>query len=109
MTAFILTALLSVSGADRELEKSLDQKIAAARDKAIAFLKKQQEPNGHWEQNALNILGMEGGPTALVALALLEAGVPAKDQAVARAVDYLVQLEPQKTYASVCRSRCWLS
>ena len=41
---------------------------------------------------------MEGGCSQLATLALLEAGVPAKDPAVAKAVEYLVKLEPKKTY-----------
>jgi hypothetical protein len=41
---------------------------------------------------------MKGGMTGLVTLALLEAGVPADDPAIKSAVEYLVKLEPQKTY-----------
>ncbi|HJZ56434.1 MAG TPA: sigma-70 family RNA polymerase sigma factor, partial [Gemmataceae bacterium] len=75
------------------------QDVAAAREKAIRFLKGQQQPDGMWEGTALNLLaGMEGGTTALVTLALLEGGVPADDQAVAKAIEYLTQLPPKKTY-----------
>jgi hypothetical protein len=41
---------------------------------------------------------MEGGCTGLATLALLEAGVPAKDPLVAKAVEYLTKIEPKKTY-----------
>jgi hypothetical protein len=98
MIELLLIATLSMAGAQQKQERALDQKIAAAREKAIEFLKKQQDPNGSWEQTVLNLLDMQGGATGLAALALLEAGVPAKDPALARAVDYLVQIEPKRTY-----------
>jgi hypothetical protein len=98
MTAFLLIATLSMAGAQQKQDMALNQKIAAAREKAIGFLKKQQDPNGSWEQTVLNLLDMQGGTTGLASLALLEAGVPAKDPALARGVDYLVQIQPKKTY-----------
>jgi hypothetical protein len=99
MTAFILTAVLSISAAESRVEPTLEEKVAAARGKAIEFLKKQQDKRGTWEETTLALIAdMEGGATALVALALLEAGVPANDPAVVKAVDYLVRLEPKKTY-----------
>jgi hypothetical protein len=98
MTAILLIATLSMAGVQQKPEMTLDQKIAAAREKAIEFLKKQQDPNGSWEQAVLNLLDMQGGTTGLAALALLEAGVPSKDPALEKAVDYLVQIESKKTY-----------
>jgi hypothetical protein len=73
--------------------------VAAAREKAIRFLKDQQKPDGTWEEIAPNILlNMDGGATALVALALLDAGVPPDDPAVAKTVEYLAKLPPKRTY-----------
>jgi hypothetical protein len=98
VTAFFLTAALSFTGAAQKPEPKLDEKVETAREKAVDFLKKQQK-DGHWEGGVLNLLAdMEGGVTGLAALALLEAGVPAKDPVVVKAVEYLVQLEPKKTY-----------
>jgi hypothetical protein len=75
------------------------QNVTAAREKAVKFLKAQQTPQGHWEGYVLNFLAdMEGGATALVTLSLLEAGVPADDPAVKKALDYLAKLPPKKTY-----------
>jgi hypothetical protein len=98
MTAFLLTATLSLAEAQENPQAALDEKTAAARQKAIEFLKGQQTREGHWETAVLNLLEMEGGCTGLATLALLEAGVRAKDPAVAKAVEYLVKLEPKKTY-----------
>src|SRR5262249_110445 len=78
----------------------------AAREKAIKYLKDQQKPDGTWEGIIENILsGMEGGVTALVTVSLLEAGVPADDPAVVKAVAYLAQLPPMKTKAVCLQTR----
>jgi len=98
MAAFVLAALLSLSESQQKPELTLDQKIAAARLKAIEFLKKQQHHEGHWEGVVSTLVDMEGGTTALATLALLEAGVSVKDSVVAKAVEYLMKLEPKKTY-----------
>ena len=99
MTAFILTVVLSLAGAEQKPEAKLDEKVATAREKAIEFLKKQQNAAGNWEESLLRIVAdMDGGITALATLGLLEAGVPAKDPVVTKAVEYLVKLEPKKTY-----------
>ena len=99
MTALFLTAALSVAGAGQKPEPKFDEKVAAARNKAVEFLKKNQHKDGHWEEGVLPALAdMDGGFTGLAALALLEAGVPENDPAVVKAVEYLVKLEPKKTY-----------
>lgn len=86
-------AALTLQSADQKF-----QEIDAARAKAIEFLRKQQK-DGKWEGNFLNFLtDMEGGVTALVALCLLESGVPTNDPAVTKAIEYLAKLEPKKTY-----------
>jgi hypothetical protein len=99
MTAYLLSVTLTFAPAAQKEEAKLDEKIAQARAKAVEFLKKQQKMDGMWEGDAVALLAdMEGGFTALTALALLEAGVPAKDPAIAKAVEYLVKLDPKKTY-----------
>ena len=80
---------------DAEFQKKLD----TARAKAVKFLKDKQDKEGSWEETVLDDLtGLKGGETALVALALLEAGVPANDPTVVKTVDYLLKLEPKYTY-----------
>jgi hypothetical protein len=99
VTAFILTAILSLAGNESKPEPTFEEKVVTARVKAIEFLKKQQDKRGTWEGIVLSLVAdMEGGVTALAALSLLEAGVPANDAAVEKALAYLVKLEPKKTY-----------
>jgi hypothetical protein len=99
-SAVLLTAVLAATApVPQEADEKFTTDVAAAREKAVKFLKGQQSPQGNWEGVALNFLAdMEGGSTALVTLALLEAGVPADDPAVKKAVEYLAKLPPKKTY-----------
>jgi hypothetical protein len=66
-----------------ELSPEEQKQVDAAVQKGVAFLKSQQRPDGRWEQ----VHGHRVGPTALTALTLLEAGVPASDPALARAAE----------------------
>jgi RNA polymerase sigma factor (sigma-70 family) len=81
-------------------EDRLHADINAARKKAIAFLKDRQKPDGTWAGtgSAALELDMKGGVTALTALSLLEAGVPANDQAVSKAVAGLAEQKFERTY-----------
>jgi hypothetical protein len=84
---------------DDKADKKLRENVAAARVKAVKYLKDQQDKEGSWEGLVLGqIVGMKGGPTALATLALLEAGVPANDPVVAKAIEFLLPLEPERTY-----------
>ena len=103
MTGFVLTvALLAPAPVPQDAKKSdqkFQQDVAKARTKAIDYLKKRQQENGSWENVFIDFaVEMKGGTTGLATLALLEAGVPANDPAVTKAVEYLVKIEPKKTY-----------
>jgi hypothetical protein len=99
MTGFLLSAILSIAGADPKPEPTLDEKVAKTREKGIEFLKKKQKKEGNWEDNTFTPLAdLAGGQTALITLSLLESGVPVNDPTIAKAVDYLVTLLPKKTY-----------
>jgi len=102
MTSMLVALAMAVAAPvpkDDKLDKELQEKVDTARVKAIKFLKEKQDKQGGWESVVLgHISGMKGGATALVALALLEAGVPANDPAVAKAVEYLLEVTPEKTY-----------
>lgn len=100
MLAFALTIATAIAApVPKEVDEKFDKSVIDARTKGIDFLKKQQKKNGSWEGDVLTVLSdMEGGQTGLVAFALLEAGVAANDPAIAKAVNYLVNLPPKKTY-----------
>lgn len=102
MTSLLISVALAVAAPvpkDDKAEREFREKVDAARDRAVKYLKDNQGPNGNWEGNAVaNLGGLQGGSTALAVLALLEAGTEPKDPAVAKAVDYLLGLNPDKTY-----------
>ena len=84
---------------DDKANREFREKVDAARVKAVKFLREKQDKDGSWEGIVLgNLAGLKGGTTALATLALLEAGVPAKDPAIAKAVKYLLAVKPDKTY-----------
>ena len=97
IAAVVLVAALGVSDPAPQDEK-FQKEVAAAREKAVKLLLSKQKPDGSWEEVNVVTLDMEGGQTALVALALLEAGVPADHAAVEKVAAYLAKLPPKKTY-----------
>ncbi len=104
MTSLLVSLALAVAAPvpmpmDDKADKELREKVDAARAKAVKYLKGRQDKEGSWEGLVLGSLtGMKGGQTALATLALLEAGVPANDPVIAKAVEFLLPLEPDKTY-----------
>jgi hypothetical protein len=104
MTALVLLAATAIAAPvpkDGKADEEFAKKVNTARENAVRFLKEKQQKDGSWEGGALKTLaGMDGGQTALATLALLEAGVPANDPAVAKAVEYLVKLDAKRTYVA---------
>jgi Domain of unknown function (DUF4159) len=68
--------------------------VLEAIERGIGYLKREQSPRGDWGEMA----GYTGGVTALVTLSLLNAGVPADDPVVERALEYLRGLTLERTY-----------
>jgi hypothetical protein len=68
--------------------------VLNAIDRGIAYLKREQSPRGNWGEMA----GYTGGVTALVTLSLLNAGVPADDPTIVKALDFLRSLKLERTY-----------
>lgn len=66
---------------------------------AVGFLKNKQRQNGSWPE----IGGNEGGVTALVTLALVNAGEPVDSPRILTALEYLEGLRREKTYCVALR------
>jgi hypothetical protein len=79
--------------------------ISLAVDDAAHYLLSLQQPDGSIGDN----YGRDvGGYTALAALSLLAAGRnPASDDALHRALDYLVKVDPDSTYVRGIRANVW--
>jgi hypothetical protein len=69
--------------------------VSAAIEGGVAFLEKQQRPDGRWSEFEIE----PGGVTALCALALLRCGRTLDDPSVSKALAYLNGLpDPDRTY-----------
>lgn len=75
-------------------------RVKDAIDKGVKYLKDYAAKNGgNWEGLVLKALvDMDGGPTALAVLALLNSGVKVDDPAVQGGLKYLRERTPTKTY-----------
>jgi len=72
--------------------------VNAAITRGVAFLEKQQKPDGGWTEHTSE---PEGGLTALCTLALLNSGRTPADPSVKRALEYLERRgDPDKTYSA---------
>lgn len=74
----------------------LGRPVKDAIDKGVAFLRTKQDATGSWDTTYGQTY--EGGPTALVLLALLKSGVSAKDAAVEKGFAFLRKVKFAKTY-----------
>lgn len=79
--------------------EALDEPLDAAQvidaiDRAKAYLKREQNPRGQWD----DMPSYEAGVTSLCTLALLSAGVEPSDPTVSKALGYLRGIELEKTY-----------
>jgi hypothetical protein len=81
----VLAVAAEAHAEPQPLTKEEQAKVDQAIDKGITFLKKMQKKNGSWEPYFSHLVGS----TALPALALLEAGVPADDPVVQKAAQWL--------------------
>ena len=61
------------------------EKVRAAIDNGVRFLKSKQEPDGSWR----GLASHRPGSTGLICLALLNSGVPATDKTIDKALNYL--------------------
>ncbi len=70
------------------------EQVRRAIDRGVGYLKGQQQADGSWQE----LLGMSGGVSALVTLALLNSGVPPDDPGMQKALEHLRGIKPEHTY-----------
>lgn len=98
--AFVAVVLAVVAAAPaaaqlRGDDEPLDPgRVLASIDRAVGFLKRQQNRRGGWDDGPAN----PGGVSSLATLALLEAGIEPDDKSVKAALEYLRQFPPKDTY-----------
>ncbi|TWT96790.1 hypothetical protein Pla108_25640 [Botrimarina colliarenosi] len=69
-------------------------RVLASIDRAVGYLKRQQNGRGGWDDGTAN----PGGVSSLATLALLEAGIEPDDTTVAAGLEYVRQFPPKDTY-----------
>jgi len=74
------------------------EKIQRAIEKSRDWLLREQKPNGTWECG-MRTQDTRVGATALVVLALANAGVEAEHPALRKSLDWLRQQKPEETYS----------
>jgi hypothetical protein len=96
--ALAALVLLLFPGVPLRAEEPLVEQVRKAIDGGKKYLLDQQrQTDGSWEIHA-ELLGRRGGTTALVMLALLNAGVSPRDPALQKGLTYLRDIEPRYTY-----------
>ena len=93
----ILSALLS-SSASLQAQEITGEQVRQAIARAIEYLKATQRADGRWPEAY-----QEGGITAIATLALLNAGVPANDPALRRAIEMVRALHNQYVYTTALK------
>lgn len=89
-SVLLVVAIGSAARAEIEAEA-----VRTAIDRGVEYLKKEQNRNGSWPDHG----GYAGGVSSLATLALLNSGVPATDESLVKALSYLKQIKPDKTYS----------
>ena len=82
------------NGQDNAAEEVTAEQVRNAIERAVNYLKQQQQPSGEWSDFG----GRRGGVTCLCALALLNAGVPLEDPTMQRALKVIRDMQPDWTY-----------
>jgi len=84
--------------ADREPAKVSPEKIQRAIEKARDWLLREQQPNGSWQAGSRSD-DTRVGATALVMLALANAGVEPGNLQMQRGLDWIRKQKPEETYS----------
>lgn len=105
VVAILVASILappSVAQRRREDATPLDPaRVLASIDRAIGYLKRRQNGRGGWSELQQ---GNPGGVSALVTLALLNAGLEPGEKTIDRALEYLRQFPPERTYVAALQT-----
>ena len=96
LLAALLLTPATVPAQDRP-DGPLVERVRAAIDKAVRYLRSVEKGNQNWERLSIAVQ-KPGGQSALALLALLNAGVKPDDPVVQRGLEYLRTVEPRDTY-----------
>jgi hypothetical protein len=99
VVAVLAAAALPIQAQAGADEERYVKRVNESLDKAVQYLRQQEGGAGNWERFKLtNVLGYDGGYTALATLALLNSGIKADDPLIERALKFIRNQENSKTY-----------
>ncbi|MFV2070526.1 MAG: DUF4159 domain-containing protein, partial [Pirellulales bacterium] len=102
----LVLLVVSVVTAVRSAGAEIDQRqVVRAIQRGVAYLKREQSPRGSWADST----AFPGGVTALSTLALLNAGVPAGDSHIEKALAALRRIQPRTTYSVALQTMVFCS
>jgi hypothetical protein len=90
----LLTLLVTTSELRAQAPEPLVVQVRRSIDNGVAFLKSRQNKDGGYDRDVT----VPGGETGLTVVALLVAGIPAKDPSVSKALQFLRELKSDQTY-----------
>jgi hypothetical protein len=97
LAGLLALAPLSHAQAPPRKQEPLVEQVKRGIDRGVKYLRQAQRLEGSWEVD-VTAAGVKGGWTSLALLALLNAGVPADDPAVARGLAWLRRQTSGMTY-----------
>jgi hypothetical protein len=103
--AAILLPALSAAAQPKPTKTFSDKAIDEAVKKGVAFLFTTQQADGSWDFKGEQ--KYPTGMTALVTLALLEAGVNPQDERLVKALDFMEKTPDTTTYSLGLRASVW--
>ena len=89
--------LIPVSAKQNPEGEPLVQKVKVSIDRAIKFLRAQENGRGNWEVDGESA-ARKGGWTSLAMLALLNSGIKPEDPMILRGLEFLRGIKPEQTY-----------
>ena len=106
--ALILIVLLGTAPILAQQRRDVtSEQVIAAQQRGVAWLRGRQGANGSWERGGRGGGIQRGGGTALCLLALLNAGVPPGDPAIAMGIRYLNEVPHRSTYVVSLQSQVY--
>ena len=87
-------------------EITADQ-VRRAISRGTGYLIRTQREDGSWQ--GMESLGFPGGVTSLAVVALIYSGIPDGHPAIDKALQYLRQVDPQKTYTVALQTMAFVA
>jgi hypothetical protein len=107
-SALVLVVCLLPCSLWAQEKKAPEQKVSAAVQKAVQFLRLSQKEDGSWMAIKGGFKGLNNGATALAVVALFEAGVQPSHASVSKGLRFLETIKPDSVYGRSLQTLAFL-